>query len=118
MTLETKTIGFGNPLFRRKKAKTESISFSAVYKLSRESKIYSLKTIKLKEAPSHEGICQKLFGRAFPDDIAVVYKALNAVPEVPNAEEWQQLHQKMRNRKVKSELRVRTEFADEENSTL
>ena len=89
MTLETKTIGFGNPLFRRKKAQTQSISFSAVYKLSRESKIYSLKTIKLKEAPSREGICKKLFGRAFPDDIAVVYKALNAVPEVPNAEEWQ-----------------------------
>ncbi len=107
MTLETKTIGFGNPLFRRKKTKTGSISFSAVYKLSRESKIYSLKTIKLKEAPSHESICQKLFGRAFPDDIAVVYKALNAVPGVPNGEEWQQLYQKMR-----------TEFADEENSTL
>ncbi len=29
------------------------------------------------------------------------------MPEVPNAEEWQQLYQKMR-----------TEFADEENSTL
>lgn len=43
----------------------------------------------MKEAPSREGICKKLFGRAFPDDIAVVYKALNAVPEVPNAEEWQ-----------------------------
>lgn len=89
MTLEAKTIGFGNPLFRRKKTKTGSISFSEVYKLSRESKIYGLRTINLKEAPSREGICKKLFGRAFPDDIAVVYKALNAVPEVPNAEEWQ-----------------------------